>query len=421
MGTTQSIPEAHVRIYKNILNIQDVHKRVQMIQTILSSSEHRASAIKSGIYDHMVAYVKAIDSGHQSKLPGEVTGQKAVRGGETQIIARGGVKDQSEKAMNYFSACLRILELDEEVALTPEILKTAYKKAVIRAHPDKGGSEKEFEAVTRAYAYLGDIVRRILGGRKAEGKVEAPTNLSGTREKEAESWKHVEPVRINPNKMDMNLFNKMFEETRLPDPDEHGYGDWLTSSGNEEGSAGGKFSGKFNRDVFNKAFEEEAGRARGNGGGNSLVVQEMSLASRMGYGVEIGRGARDDFTVAPHEGKMAYTDLKKAYTQYNTFSQETAGVKVENRSVEDMRMERKSAPTALRDYEMEAIQAAEKRMQQAERERVARLAHEAKQQEDYFNRMQKLVIRDGKPVESIQDQETRGRMMIMNGNIGNRR
>lgn len=72
-----------------------------------------------------------------------------------------------------------------------------------------------------------------------------------------------------------------------------------------------------------------------------------------------------------------------------------------------MRMERKSAPTPLRDYEQEAIQAAERRMAQAEKERVARLAQEARQEEEYFQRMQRLVIRDGK--EPLQ---------IGNGGIG---
>ena len=399
MGNLQSIPDAHIRIYKNLLSIQDIQTRIQMIHTLLASPEHRASSVKAGIYGQIMQYIQTVEGGGRGVLPGEgvsgggSTRQELVQRKEEQRVTIASDKG-NEKAINYFSACLRILELEEEVALTQETLKAAYKKAVIRAHPDKGGSEKEFEAVTRAYAYLGDILRRILGGRTVEGKVEAPTALSSTRSKEAESWKHIEPVRLNPNKLDMNMFNRMFEETRLPDPDDQGYGDWLKDT-SEKGN-GQKFSGKFNRDVFNKMFEEEARGGKGKqGASNALVVQEMSLASRMGYGVELGRSKTDDYTVAPHEGKVAYTDLKKAYTEYNTFSQETAGVKVDSRSIEEIRTERKAAPAPLRDYEREALLEAEARAKKAEELRKIRMAHEARQEEDHFARMQRLVIRDG--------------------------
>jgi hypothetical protein len=56
----------------------------------------------------------------------------------------------------------------------------------------------------------------------------------------------------------VEVFNKMFEQTRIPDPDDDGYGDWLTNK--TETSPSQKFGGKFNRDVFNKMFEEQASR-----------------------------------------------------------------------------------------------------------------------------------------------------------------
>ena len=167
---------------------------------------------------------------------------------------------RNEKALNYFQKCLEVLGLEEEVALTEEALKKAYKRVALKAHPDKGGTEEEFEAITRAHAYLGEILLRIKGGRKKEGVVEAPEALQDTRKEASKDWEMVQPVRLNPKKLDMNAFNQMFEQTRIPDPEEDGYGDWL--KGAEGGSAGPKFGGKFNRDVFNQAFEEEAAKRR---------------------------------------------------------------------------------------------------------------------------------------------------------------
>ena len=423
MGQAHSFPAAHVRMYQNVLAMKSPGQKAQIIQTILASPEHEESAKKAGLYGYLLHYVKVVEAGGAPpKLPGE---QEESYGGaaaaaptstntstgkrSTEVVQRpsGAAYASStaitastksnDKAMNYFSACLRILNLEEEVALTEEELKAAYKKAVVRAHPDKGGSDKEFEAVTRAYAYLGEILRRIHGGRAKEGVVQAPSALHSNRTTEADAWKHIEPVALNPKNMDMNAFNKMFEQTRLPDPEEEGYGDWLKGDEADTNGAGSKFSGKFNRDVFHRMFEEEQqnkARSREGKAGGVMVVQEMSLASRMGYATELGRGAKEDYTVAPHEGKMAYTDLKKAYTSYNTISHEVAGVKVDARSYDQMTSERKGKVAPLSDPEMMALREAEAMAARAEEQRKLRMAQQAVQEQEHFERMKRLVIRN---------------------------
>jgi curved DNA-binding protein CbpA len=406
---TSKIPEPIIRIYKNILGIQSPATRVKMIQTLLSSPEHLQISKDAGIYGHLLLYIQSVKEGKPMLLPGEAQAQAQGQGNHTQgsqvTIHRGSDQRGSEqhvasqrgneKAMNYFSACLRILGLEEEVALAPESLKAAYKKAVTRAHPDKGGSEKEFEAVTRAYAYLGDIIKRIRGGRSTEGKVEAPSVLSSGRTDTADSWKMVEPVHLNPSKLNLDTFNSMFEKTRIPDPEESGYGDWLKESDSAKTPA---FSGKFNRDVFHKAFEEETQRPLRHQAGNALVAQELSLARGMGYVTELGRTARDDYTVAAVEtGKgQGFTDLRKAYTEYNTFTHQTANVKVSsgNKSLDQMATERKSAPAPLADSEMMSLREAEATLSRQEEARKRRVAEEAIAENSYFERMKRLVIRN---------------------------
>ena len=415
MGSSISreIPPHILRIYQNVLAIQSASTRMQMIQTLLSSPEHSESARAAGIYGHLLHYIQTVKEGRQPPfLPGE-QGQGQGQGqGQQQQQQQGQIVSQkngnerkiisasqkgNEKAMSYFSACLRILELEEEVALTHDSLKSAYKKAVIRAHPDKGGSEKEFEAVTRAYAYLGDILKRINGGRSTEGKVEAPTALSNTRTTDAEAWK-IAPVQLNPSKLNLDAFNSMFEKTRIPDPEESGYGDWLKNSeDSRKTSSGPAFSGKFNREVFHKAFEEESRPLRAHGA-NALVAQELSLARGMGYATELGRSAREDYTVAAVEtGKgQAFTDLKKAYTEYNTFTHQTANVKVSsNQSIDQMVKDRKTAPTPLADAELLSLRHAEEALAKQEDVRRRRVAEEAIAENNYFERMKRLVIRNG--------------------------
>jgi hypothetical protein len=205
----------------------------------------------------------------------------------------------------------------------------------------------------------------------------------------------VEPVSLNPKKLDMNHFNNMFEKTRIPDPEESGYGDWLKGedSGKGQGQAPA-FSGKFNRDVFHRAFEEENKGRSSTSGKGVMTVQEQSLASRLGYATELGRSARDDYTVAANDPGLKYTDLKKAYTEYNTFSQETAGVNVQARNLDEYTKSRDKAPAPLADHEMAAITASEKAAAVAEERRKLRMAQEAATESDYFDRMKRLVIRN---------------------------
>ena len=407
------LPAEHRRIYQNILNIQSPGTRAQMIQTLLSSPEHTESARAAGVYGHLLHYVQAVKEGRAPPalpLQGYGNGGSAQGQGQVQTQQRGNPGQMTvhrtdgatvtssqkgnEKAINYFSACLRILGLEEEVALTDSILKAAYKKAALRSHPDKGGSEKEFEAVTKAFAYLGEILTRIRGGRAVDGKVEAPTALASGREEAADKWK-ITPVQLNPSKLNVDAFNSMFEKTRIPDPEESGYGDWL-KGGDETKSV--NFSGKFNRDVFHKAFEDESSqRPMRAQGGNALMVQELSLARGMGYVTELGRTSRDDYTVAAVEtGKgQAFTDLKKAYTEYNTFTHQTANVKVSaNRNLDQMATERKSAPAPLADAEMSALRDAEIALARQEELRKRRVAEEAIAENSYFERMKRLVIRN---------------------------
>jgi len=370
-------------------------------------------ARQAGIYGHLLHYTQQVKEGRPPPLlPGEKTStqmtsysQQKVQGKPShqvqpsQQVQRPVTQTHNEKAMNYFSACLRILGLEEEVALTVDSLKSAYKKSVVRAHPDKGGSEKEFEAVTRAYAYLGEILSRIHGGRSTEGKVEAPTALSSGRTNDAAAWKMVEPVQLNPSKLNLDAFNNMFEKTRIPDPEESGYGDWLKGS-DASSSSSKQFSGKFNRDVFHREFENEQktkgsfAQGKGQGQGNALVAQELSLASRMGFATELGRTARDDYTVAANERGVAYTDLKKAYTEYNTFSHQTAGIQLSARSMDQVSKERESAPAPLANSEMAALAAAEAAMLRREEQRKMTMAQEAVEENSYFERMKRLVIRN---------------------------
>ena len=419
MGNAQSVQNpSHVRIYRDLLRIQNTATRAEMIRTLLAGQEYVTSAKLAGIYPHLLGYISRVESGQRpATLPGEMAmsavaqapqqqQQRALdvyphQQSQTQIVSHTPTPmvqqrasthimkgKRNEKALNYFQKCLEVLGLEEEVALTEESLKKAYKRVALKAHPDKGGTEEEFEAITRAHAYLGEILLRVKGGRKKEGNVEAPEALQDTRKTESNEWKMVQPVRLNPKKLDLNAFNQMFEQTRIPDPEEDGYGDWLKSTGKEE--SGPAFSGKFNRDVFNKAFEDEAMKRRTNGQDLSLRQPE-ALTLAPNAGVELGRSGGGNYTAAPN-ANLKYTDLKNAYTADTMITNQVSNVRVEARSFDQYSSSRKQAPKPLSNDEMAGVMAADAAANRREEQRRLRAAQEDALGSQYFERMKRLVI-----------------------------
>ena len=443
MGNQTSVDPVHQRMYSNMIQIHDPSKRVQIIQTCLASMEYVNSSKRAGIYSYLLHYVSTVQSGaNPPHLPGEQQGftptavprtlQPNMAQGigathpsmihaptaatyatnyaapnpnyaqrqQQQIVTHSDstpswkviTDTPKQKAMSYFASCLEVLGIQEEVALTEETLKIAYKKMALRSHPDKGGSEEYFEAVTRAYAYLSEILKFMKGGKRTNNQVDA-TQARSTRETEAKQWEFSgEPVRLNAKNLDMNAFNKMFEQTHMPDPDSDGYGDWLKSS--DSNASGPKFKGEFNRDVFNRMFDEES--RKGGKQSTNLIVHpgQMALTLNPTSGVDLVGERPDSYTAAPNS-KFQFTDLRGAYTSDSTISDKVSNVQVGDRNFEQYRASREKAPDPFNQSELHGIQEYERRQQSMDvlRERKRAEMHVRNQQ--YHDRMKQMVITDG--------------------------
>ena len=448
MGNGQSAADpVHLRIYSNIIQIHDPLKRVQMINTCLASIEYVTSAKRSGVYSYLLNYIAVVNSsGKPPLLPGEQQGivqqsQNGIGGAglqvpralqsnfnsgsgigathpsfidkqtassysahnQTQLITHSDntpswkviTDTPKQKAMTYFASCLEVLGIQEEVALTEESLKSSYKKMALKAHPDKGGSEEYFEAVTRAYAYLTEILKHMKGGRKdINGRVDAPTSLNVSRDSDTEKWKHADPVRLNAKNLDMNAFNKLFEQTHIPDPDADGYGDWLKDNSGGKATSGPKFGGQFNRDVFNRMFDDES--KKNQRAGNSLIVHpgEMALTLNPTSGVDFVGERPSSYTAAPNS-KFQFTDLRGAYTTESTISDKVSNVQVGERNYEQYRASREKAPDPFTQTEMHGIREFESRQKQMDEMRDRRRGEMAVRNQSYFDQMKRMVVTDG--------------------------
>lgn len=447
MGNQSSaIDPVHVRMYSNMIQIHDPMKRIQVIQTCMASMEYVSSAKRAGIYSYLLHYMSTVQSGGQPPvLPGEQASKpiaqapiavprsmQTVQHGigsthpslmnaptastyqqqaytqqhapQQQLVAHQSNQPSwkvitdtpKQKAISYFSSCLEVLNIQEEVALTEETLKSAYKKMALRSHPDKGGSEEYFEAVTRAYAYLSEILKFMRGGKRdAQGGAKVDSaSVQQRRDTDAKQWDYGgEPVRLNAKNLDMNAFNKLFEQTHMPDPDSDGYGDWLKSA-DSKAAGSQKFKGEFNRDVFNRMFEDEA--RKGGKPSTNLIVHpgQMALTLNPTSGVDLVGERPDSYTAAPNS-RFQFTDLRGAYTSESTISDKVANVQVGDRNFEQYRASREKAPDPFNQTELHGIRDFEKRQAQNDELRERRRAEMHMKNQQYHDRMKQMVITDG--------------------------
>ena len=435
MGAALStIEPRYASIWHKLSSIESDSSRLAMVDTLLESQEFINVAKRTGVYGEVLQWTAAIRRGTYHPWPtGGFSQQQqqarpaltAQRQQPTLRITDGRQQQQQQqpnpstalaripppkRALDVLHESYRILDINDSKPLSHEALRSYYKKAVMKTHPDKGGNPQAFDDVTRAFLYLQEVLEKLIPKTATDGsdpRFTAPVTpdsalaargITKTAAAPAGSPQLEDrpPVALNPKKLDMTVFNKLFEENKLPDPDkDDGYGDWLKSQENTGMSATVTMRGKYNADIFNKTFEDEARKLSKAENQLSSYKQpsEMTLAPH--FGTELGAARPDQYTKAPSaSGGIGYTDLKYAYGEGSTFSQGVAGATLEGRpkNLEEAKREYGSAPTPLSAQESAAVQSFERAREDAEAKRRARLAARDVDTEQAHARIQRRMM-----------------------------
>jgi hypothetical protein len=436
MGAAASVIDPrHVRIWNNLSALESTSARIQMLETLLVGQEYIASAKQVGIYGTLLAWIAAQRRGEfyawpevnrpvptpqrpivpaqRPVVPVQQPVQRAVntiRDTTTDVLAR---VPPPKRALDYLHEAYGVLNIDDSKPLTHEILRTAYKRAATKAHPDKGGTPEAFDAVTRAFLYVQEVLNKLIPKTATDGsdpRFTAPVTMDEALKargvtKTAPAAKGVArledapPVALNPKKLDMTLFNKLFEENRLPDPEgDDGYGDWLKSNDGPDTvseASSQKLRSKFNSDVFHKTFEAEALKQSRESSAVAKYNQPAELVLAPTFGTELGGERPSQYTRQAGGGAgIGYTDLKYAYGDGATFSQQVTNVSLDGRpkNLEEAKREYGTAPRALTADEMATAAAFDRVKERAEEERRKRMATRDVDAEALHARLQKRLM-----------------------------
>jgi curved DNA-binding protein CbpA len=419
MGANQSVDASHVRIWNNLCGIQNPATKAQMLETLLASPEYRNALKQMGVHSFCLQWLAGYNRGQIYQWPYAAVGQQQPRqqqGPASRMPASQGPQQRQQqnygneliehpaprRAHDYFTECCDLLAIDETQPLSSELIRAAYKKAAVRAHPDRGGNPVLFDAVTRASAYLQKIVDRVSGIRQQAAAISAhvpqtQTELDNYSQQRAGAVAQLQdraPVALSPKKLDMSLFNQLFEENKLPDPEkDDGYGDWLKTTGQSDTvQENSSLRKKFALDTFNQTFQQESRQTAGGGGNGAYYPSAIILQPTMG--VTLGGERPADFTAA-YGSRTQFTDLKSAYTSDSTFSQNvaSAAASLGSRPSNLKEMERaRSAPVTLSAEEQRRVRAAEEREKMLEDQRVRRMAQQDETAGRYHENLQRHLL-----------------------------
>ena len=413
MGANQSVDPSHARIWNNLCGIQNPATKAQMLETLLASPEYRNALKQMGVHSFCLQWLAGYNRGQVYQWPYAPSGQQQRPPQQPQQQQRQPQQNYGneliehpapKKAHDYFTECCDLLAIDESQPLSSELIRAAYKKAAVRAHPDRGGNPVLFDAVTRASAYLQKIVDRVSGIRQQAAAISAHVpqtqaeldNYSQQRAGSVAQLQDRAPVALSPKKLDMSLFNQLFEENKLPDPEkDDGYGDWLKTTGQSDTvQENSSLRKKFALDTFNQTFQQESRQTGGGGGNGNGAYYPSAIILQPTMGVTLGGERPADFTAA-YGSRTQFTDLKSAYTSDSTFSQNVASAAASLGSrpsnLKDMERAR-SAPVTLSAEEQRRVRAAEDREKMLEDQRVRRMAQQDETAGRYHENLQRHLL-----------------------------
>lgn len=294
-----------------------------------------------------------------------------------------------------------------------EELKVAYKRLAMETHPDRpSGNTERFQLITKCYMSLLERLKEKTAGSDnqraneqrmaaaAAGMRDESTDLYRTGNKGFKGGAAAVPGKLDPNPKSFNreLFNKLYEQNKLWDPNDDGYDDWLRKGDVDESSrAPPVFSKSFNLSVFNSTFEDWKEQQAAALAANGQIVradQPMELIKTgVGYSTLDGGQTITDFTKSMDQPGLQYTDLKLAYAGgCGVINPRDVERRAEYRSIDELERERSRISYQMSPEDMAREEAKARMLAQEEEQRRVRMREHAELVQNHYTNTHQSVL-----------------------------
>ena len=189
-------------------------------------------------------------------------------------------------------------------------IKKAYKKNALKYHPDKAGSKYQdlFQLITQSYIYL---LEKATDYNLVEEKINKSVD---NIDYEDNINQKVENIYINKDNFNINQFNKIFDEYKIPNSFDKGYENLMKEDLQQEDNE--IFGQKFNNDIFNSHFNTLKTKKKSNELVNYKDPDALDTSLTNLNQTFFGIDDIEDFGSVNTNG-LCYTDYKKAHVDEN--------------------------------------------------------------------------------------------------------
>ena len=204
-------------------------------------------------------------------------------------------------------------------------------------------------------------------------------------------------VNVNMTEnFDIDVFNQIYEQNKIPDVYDDGYGNWMNDNPALESGQQKLFQNGFNKDMFNATFENYKREQSQRNPQNALVkYQEPEVKISMSNAdsiMTLGQGKITDFS--GNSDNLAYTDYKQAFTDGSTLidinSVDTSG---RANSIGGIKSQRSNISYTMSQEDQRLYAQRQLLEQNQERDRINRLNVYDKQHGEAYEKIHSMLLR----------------------------
>ena len=268
-------------------------------------------------------------------------------------------------------------------------LKKAYLKQAMKTHPDRGGSPQAFQKVSIAYTVLTQTLKDRDNSHSHQDLRNGSKDYIETQESQPKR-----NINMKDN-FDNDVFNKIYEDNKIPDVYDEGYGSWMESNPAIESGQQKMFQNGFNKDMFNSTFDSYK-QEQAQQYSQQLVVrgepeERLSMKNQDSL-VTLGQKNISDFSGS--SDNLQYTDYKKAYTYGSTLIDvQSVGISDRAHSIDGVKAQRSNLSYQLSPQDQQRVARQHVETQREEEQRIKRLQVYDQKHGQAYEKIHSMLLR----------------------------
>ena len=266
-------------------------------------------------------------------------------------------------------------------------LKKAYLNKALVTHPDRGGSQLEFQKVSIAYTIL---LKKLSDKNNNHLHNDLRNNSQSYMTKQSSN--NMRNTNMT-DQFDVNLFNKIYDENKMDDVYDKGYGDWMEQNNNSIEQPK-MFNKSFNKDLFNNEFNKYKSQQQKQMG--SQVVQydepqvDISMRGKDSLMI-LGQNNVSDFS-GTSEGGLTFRDYKDAFTNSCLIDESSVNINDRANNINAVKSSRSNIDYKMSSDDLRKQELIKLKMEQEEQKRLQRLTSRDNQAFNTYERIHDRML-----------------------------